>query len=158
MKKKKRISRKKSVRKSDKSDTIKKGISREKKIDQRIREKQKLFLELFMKRLCNVARTCKAVNISRETYYDWMKRYPRFRRSCQEAREGLIDELESHGYRLIFEEGDGRLLIFYLCNLGKERGWSNRHMIEGNPDMPLTVVISDQYKPKAGEEQKGAGG
>lgn len=150
MKKKTKKKKRKSTRKSDKSDTIKK----------RIAEKQKLFIDIYPKRLCNIARTCKAIGISRETFYEWFNKFPKFKRACHEAKESLKDDLESQGYKLIFEEGDGRLLIFYLCNLAKDRGWSNRHMHEGgDADKPIRVVVqgvdlSKYPKPKESSDKK----
>lgn len=144
---KKRKLKKKITCKSDKSDTIKK----------RIKEKQKLFLSLHDKKACNVSLTCNAIGISRETYYEWRKKYPSFNKACEDSEEGLIDRAESQ-LVINWQSGKETSLIFFLCNKGKHRGWQNRHMIEGNPDMPLTVVISDRYEPKTGKEQKGAGG
>jgi hypothetical protein len=144
---KKRKTRKKSTRKSYKSDTIKKE-------QKRTQEKQELFIQEYPKKLCNVAATCRAIGISRDTFYDWQQKFPEFKKQCADAREELIDKLESQAYINCFN-GSDKMLIFVLCNIAKERGWSNRHMLEGgDPNKPVRVVVQGVDLSKYPQQQE----
>jgi len=138
--------RKKSACKSDKSDTIKK----------KTQEKQKLFISLYKNKACNVSATCAAVNISRETFYDWLKRYPSFGKKCVEIEESLIDFAETKLMECI-QDHNMTAIIFFLTNKGKGRGWKNQYQLKhegGDPHKPVRVVVQgvdlSQY-PKAQE-------
>ena len=114
--------RKESTRKSDKSDTIKKGQNRTK-------EKQELFLNQFPKNACNVSVTCKSININRDTYYDWLRKFPKFAKACKDAEESLIDYAESKLMHQI-DLGNMTAIIFFLCNRGEKRGWRHVNKID----------------------------
>ena len=114
-----------------------------KKEQKRTREKRKLFMNLFAEKLCNISATCKAVNISRETYYEWRKKYPKFAKACDDAAESLVDFAES---KLMAQINTGNMtaIIFFLTNKGKRRGWKNQYQLKhegGDPNKPVRVVV-----------------
>ena len=131
-KKQSKKKKKKTTRKSDKSDTIKK----------RTREKQKLFLQLFEHKAANISMTCESIGISRDTYYEWRKKYPKFDQGCKEIEEGLIDFAESQ-IIINIKNGKETSLIFFLCNKAKHRGWENLNKIQHftDPDNPPTIIV-----------------
>ena len=138
---KRQKAKKRSARKSNKSNTIKKGSSRGKKIEERIQEKQKLFLETYPRKACNVSLTCAAVSISRFTFYNWCKDNDEFAQACRDIEEGLVDRAESRLVECI-DAHNVPAIIFFLCNKGKHRGWQNRHMLEGgDPSKPVRVIV-----------------
>ena len=51
------------------------------------------FLEVFASKMGNVSKACKAAQISRQTYYDWLK-IDDFANKVEEVREGLLDFAE----------------------------------------------------------------
>jgi hypothetical protein len=136
MKKTKKKQRAKRTRKSDKSDTIKKE-------QERTKEKRDLFLQGFSEYACNISATCKAVSISRETYYDWRRKYPEFAKACDDAEESMIDFAESKLMKQI-DVGNMTAIIFFLTNKGKRRGWKNQYQLKhegGDPDKPVRIVL-----------------
>jgi len=56
---------------------------------------QERFIEVFPKKLLNIAATCRAVNIHRSTYYRWVDKSDTFRRNLHDASEGLKDDVET---------------------------------------------------------------
>jgi hypothetical protein len=75
----------------------------------------------------NISLACKTVNISRDTYYRWMKS-SRFKSDVDDALESVIDHVESKLIQLI-EEGNLSAIIFFLKCKGKSRGWFEKQEI-----------------------------
>ncbi|HEC88449.1 MAG TPA: hypothetical protein ENI52_03940 [Thermoplasmata archaeon] len=134
--------RKKKIRKTVNSDTIKK----------RIQVKQDLFLRFFERKACNVSATCKAIGINRDTYYEWRKKHTSFDHKCKEIEESLIDDAETQLY-LNIRAGKETSLIFFLCNKGKHRGWQNVNRIDLSASESLQKYLSKMEK-LWGEEKK----
>ena len=44
--------------------------------------------------MCNICRACKAINIERKTYYNWLKKFPIFKQRVEEVKESLTDMVE----------------------------------------------------------------
>ncbi len=128
-----------STRKSNKSNTIKK---RAKKIEERIKEKKRLFLERHPRNACNVSTTCKDLSISRFTFYNWRKGDKSFDKKCKEVEEIMIDRTESRLMECI-DAHNIAAIIFFLCNKGKKRGWQHVQKIEHStdPDNPPTIIV-----------------
>lgn len=130
------MKRKKSKR-PDKSYTIKK---RRKAVQDDIKRRQELFLQIYESKACNISLACKAVNISRPTFYDWCSKYPEFAKRCDEIENGLIDMAESQLY-INIRNGKEVSLIFFLCNRRPER-WKNVQRIEGGDvSKPIQIVV-----------------
>ena len=56
---------------------------------------QKQFLEIYTDKNCSIAKTCKAMNISRRAYYNWADANPRFKQAVHDLKEDLKDFAES---------------------------------------------------------------
>jgi len=97
------------------------------------------FLEVFASKLGNVSKACEAANISRQTYYDWMKDET-FANQVEEVREGLIDFAE---HQLLSNIKDGRTaeILFYLKTKGKKRGYIERQEVDTVGDKMFEVKI-----------------
>lgn len=131
--------KKKSICKSNISNTIKK---RAKKTEERIKEKKRLFLERHPHNACNVSTTCKDLNISRFTFYNWRKADKSFDKKCNEVEEIMIDRAESRLMECI-DDHNIAAIIFFLCNKGKKRGWQHVQKIEHStdPENPPTIIV-----------------
>jgi len=87
-------------------------------------KKKGLFIGQFEAAGCNISACCKAINIDRKTYYNWLKNDPEFSTQCSDCEEELIDLAESQLFKNI-TTGNVTSLIFFLCNKGKHRGWQS---------------------------------
>lgn len=90
--------------------------------DENTKVDKKDLLKVFKKKLCNVSATCEAANISRQTFYEYMKKDKKFERAIEDAKEGLIDFAESKLMEGI-NNGDSGLIQFFLRTKGRSRGY-----------------------------------
>lgn len=104
--------------------------------------KKEMFVNLFTRKKTNIAETCKAMGISRRTYYNWYKEDEDFSESIDEAREALLDWAEGR-LRSRMRAGSDAAVIFFLKTQGKKRGYVERQSIEhsGQVDSALTVKV-----------------
>lgn len=61
------------------------------------------FLEIYMNNMCHVERSCKLFGISKNTYYQWYKRYPDFKEKCDnvvDELKGMVDDSMIRGIKL----------------------------------------------------------
>jgi hypothetical protein len=72
-----------------------------------------------------VSTASKAVGISRQTHYDWLKTDETYRKSVEGIEDQTLDFAESHLHQLI-EAGNVVATIFYLKTKGKRRGYVER--------------------------------
>ena len=129
--------------KSDKTDTVEK----------RIAESKKNFLDAFENVAANISATCKAVGISRETYYDWCKNDEMFAKGCESIKKSLIDIAETQ-LMINVRKGKEASLFFFLCNRAPDR-WKNIQRIEhsGKIDAPPStniIQVLSEVEPKSG--------
>ena len=85
-----------------------------------------LMLEALKESGCNVSKSCDAVNINRDTHYDWLSKDPDYAGSV-EAQEQMIDKVESWVFNKIFDaQRDNDQLKaadMYLKARAKNRGY-----------------------------------
>jgi len=82
------------------------------------------FLTLLAKNAGNVSSTCRAFNMTRRTYYNWLEDES-FKAIVDEIQESLIDNAESKLQKLINEDSPVAIL-FYLKTRAKSRGYIER--------------------------------
>ena len=83
-----------------------------------------------------ITSACKSVDISRQTYYNWLKDDPEFNLAAEEIQESAIDFVESKlmqkidGVYVSGKEGEvydlppsDTAIIFFLKTKGKKRGY-----------------------------------
>ena len=117
----------------------------------RTRLKKKRFLELFFKLSGNVKVICEQIDISRNTYYEWMKKDKVFADKVKNEEEGLIDFVEGKLMNLINDKNIAAV-IFFLKTKGKKRGYieSAEHIHSGG----VVMEISDKFLPKRDKDGK----
>lgn len=93
-----------------------------------ILQKRDLFVEAYRLQVCRVSSACKCINISRGTFYNWMKDDPAFAVNVKEARDELLDLAESQVYKNVLA-GKETSLIFLLCNKRPEE-WKNIQRVD----------------------------
>ena len=84
---------------------------------------QERFIEVFPKKLLNVAATCRAVHIHRSTYYRWVDKCDTFRRNLHDASEGLKDDIEGIIIKKALIDKDMQCLLLLARAKMKDRGW-----------------------------------
>jgi hypothetical protein len=89
------------------------------------------FVQAYENNAGNISLACKKANISRSTYYRWLKEDLEFQEKTDEVKEALIDLAETMLLKKI-REGSTPELIFFLKTQGKKRGYIERveHKIE----------------------------
>lgn len=110
---------------------------------------RQIFLEAFKNKAGSVTAACRAVGISRKTFYEWKKKSSKFRDQVEMVEEELIDFAESALFKLI-AEGNARSTIFFLKTRGKKRGYSEKYEAQkanaedknkANKQAPAAVII-----------------
>ena len=107
--------------------------------------KMKDFLEAYDRSLGNVSTACRAVGITRRTFYNWKNGNEGFRQSVEELDAYNLDFAETMLMKHI-REGDTTSLIFYLKTKGRERGYVERVEAtgaNGSPLVPAPVVLTE---------------
>ena len=69
-----------------------------------------------------VTTACKAVGVSRDTHYRWLKEDPGYATAVHDITEVAVDFAETHLHKLI-QEGNPAATIFFLKTKGKRRGY-----------------------------------
>ena len=109
--------------------------------------RKKLFIKAYKLNKCNITKACEAMEMSRQTFYDWMNSDAEFKVEAENAREERLDHLEDKLFELVdgatydalTHEGEiVRLqdkpnptsVIFALKTLGKHRGYIERQEID----------------------------
>ena len=90
---------------------------------------KKAMLEALEKSLGVVTSACKAVDISRETHYRWMREDEDYKAAVEGLSDVAIDFAESQLHKQI-KEGSAAATIFYLKTKGKKRGYVERQEVE----------------------------
>jgi transposase-like protein len=83
------------------------------------------FIEILTKQAGNVAGACRAMNINRRTYYNWMEKHEEFKLTVEDITEALIDDAES-GLQKLIKDGNVVAILFYLKTRAKSRGYIER--------------------------------
>ena len=77
---------------------------------------------IYEKKGCNITSTCKALGISRKTFYEWRAKKKKLAEALEEKEESIIDYAESKLVEHI-QNDDIQALIFFLRTKGKKRGY-----------------------------------
>jgi tRNA(Leu) C34 or U34 (ribose-2'-O)-methylase TrmL len=79
--------------------------------------------------LGNVTLSCKAMNISRDTHYRWMREDKEYRRAVKDMENAALDFAESQLLKQI-AKGNPLSTIFFLKCKGKKRGYIEQNNLE----------------------------
>jgi hypothetical protein len=73
----------------------------------------------------NIAATARHFNVERASVRDFIGRHPALQQVLSDAREGMLDDVESALYRAALD-GEGWAVCFFLKTQGKTRGYGDR--------------------------------
>ena len=118
---------KKEIEQLDKPDTIP--------------QKKKRFIEILENKLGNISDACKAMNMSRQTFYDWKEQDDDFKEDVENVKEGLLDLAESKLLENV-NNNENIAIIFYLKTKGKQRGYIEKQEVE--VVRPISEVLFDE--------------
>jgi len=90
---------------------------------------KKALIKAMQKNLGNITASCKAVGVSRDTYYYHYNNDEDFKRECDECENIALDFVESKLHEQI-DEGIPSSTIFFLKTKGKKRGYIEKQEIE----------------------------
>ena len=108
--------------------------------------KKQKFIEAYKLAKCNISKACEAINISRQAFYDWREKYPKFAKQVEGIEDGFDDKIEGVLLRNA-EMGRQRAVEFWLTN-HKKKKYSNTIKNEhtGADGSPLTFIIEKSYE------------
>jgi hypothetical protein len=87
------------------------------------KQKKVNILEIFASSFgLSVDSACKIVDISRKTFYNWLKEDQKFKETYEALGESIIDFAEASLIKQI-QEKNTKATIFYLKTKGKKRGY-----------------------------------
>lgn len=94
-------------------------------------KKKEILLEVLQKRHGIISDACKAVNVSRPTFYKWKREDKEFSDAVDEINEQVVDLAENALIKKI-KEGDVTSIIFFLKTKGRNRGYQEKTEIDIN--------------------------
>lgn len=100
------------------------------------------FLRAFEEGLGNVSHACKAIGITRKTYYDWIAKDEDFKEKAEHIEEASLDFAETMLKKNI-RDGKEASIFFYLKTKGKSRGFTERKEYDFPSGISLNVSKSD---------------
>lgn len=89
-----------------------------------------------------VSIACDKVGVSRQTFYRWKREDPDFAAEVEDIEERALDVVEGCMFNGI-TAGDSRLIIYYLNNKGRKRGYGIRSGSDDNRSSTITLRISE---------------
>lgn len=123
--------------KNDKSDTIKRKGSNQRRPYKFTPEKKAKWLAAFGK-THNVSASCASIKINRNTVYEHRKADPGFAEKWQTEEDRVLDAIESKLYASAIG-GDRVCMFFVLCNRRPE-SWRHKAQLEHSGAVDLEVV------------------
>ena len=104
-------------------------------------DKKKKFIEALKLNLGNITEACKASNVGRQTYYDWIDKDEDFKQQCEDVGESLLDLAENKLLEKI-NKYDTTSIIFFLKTKGKKRGYIEKQEFEVHK--PIEDITFDE--------------
>ena len=104
--------------------------------------KKKAMIGALQQSLGVVTSACKAVGISRETHYEWLREDADYKYKVEDLSNIALEFAESQLHNQI-KNGSTPATIFYLKTKGKKRGYIERQEIQHENLEPLTIEIID---------------
>jgi hypothetical protein len=96
----------------------------------KLETKKQTFIECLKANIGNITKACEQLQISRQTYYNWLND-AEFRENINNIDEFILDRVEQALLTQI-ENGNIAGIIFYLKTKGKKRGYVEKAEVEQN--------------------------
>ena len=105
-------------------------------------DKQIKFINKYVNSYCNVSKACKAVDISRQTFYAWSKEADTFREAVEQAKEALKDRWEDEINKQVFEDRNPVVLNKFAPMVLRDRGYADIKDVNLSGQQDNNVVIT----------------
>ena len=110
------------------------------------KQMKKDLLLVLEKNMGVITPSLKTLNLSKHYFNKWMANDPEFRTAVENIKSIALDFVESKLFKLI-ESGNVVSVLFYLKCQGKERGYIDRQLIEGEVKLdPIKIIIKTDGK------------
>ncbi len=126
---------------------------RQSKVEKRIKKENEALLKALAQTSGIIASACKAVNISRHTFYNFCNDDPEFNEKVEDIKEQQKDFAESLILKKM-KEGDTSMIIFYAKTQMKDRGYCERHEITGKNGKSLIQSEETDLSTLSDEERQ----
>ena len=113
--------------------------AKESKISKTSKSKEE-FLAVFEQKMCLLSVTCRALNMSRETYYAWINKDPNFLKRCQEIQVALKDFGESKLISLMNAD-NANAIIHFNKTKNRDRGYGDQ--VSEQTSEPIVIIHKD---------------
>ena len=112
-----------------------------------LKDNQVKFINAYVNSYCNVSKACASVDITRQTYYRWLKESDNFTVAVDQAREALKDRWEDEINKQVFEDRNPVVLNKFAPMVLKDRGYAdikdvNLHQ-SGQQDNNVIITVVD---------------
>ena len=118
---------------------------------QRPEEYKKRLLEALERSLGIVTAACKAVGVSRDTFYRYYNEDSDFRSKVDDINNITLDFAENQLLKKI-KEGSERSILFYMKYKGRKRGYSDSIDITSGGDKIISEINVNIIPPKKEDE------
>ena len=119
-------------------------------------DKQIKFINKYVNSYCNVSKACKAVDISRQTFYAWSKEADTFREAVEQAKEALKDRWEDEINKQVFEDRNPVVLNKFAPMVLRDRGYADIKDVNlsGQQDNNVVITVVDSVVHEEIEEEE----
>jgi hypothetical protein len=124
-----------------------------------LKDNQVKFINAYVNSYCNVSKACASVDITRQTYYRWLKESDSFNVAVEQAREALKDRWEDEINKQVFEDRNPVVLNKFAPMVLKDRGYAdikdvNLHQTGQQDNNVVITVVENAIESKEEEEQR----
>jgi hypothetical protein len=107
------------------------------------------FIEVYKKNLGIISVACEKCNISRQTYYDWMKNDPDFKQAIADADESTIDWAEGKLFKAV-DDGNVKATTYLLDAKARQRGYGAKLELQhsgivAQPTLNVAPELAQQF-------------
>jgi len=92
----------------------------------------------------NLTAAARILGVTRQTLYNYRKRYKTVNDAIEEQRETMLDNAESVLYRAVLN-GEAWAVCFFLKTQGKKRGYIERLQQESTGEITVRVVRDSKH-------------
>ncbi|GAB6036152.1 hypothetical protein JCM15519_07110 [Fundidesulfovibrio butyratiphilus] len=90
-----------------------------------------------------VTNICERLGCSRQTFYDYLRRFPKVEQALQDERDKILDLGEGSLYALV-QGGDFNATKYLLNCKGKDRGWGETQQIQQETTSRRVVFVAPE--------------
>jgi len=121
-----------------------------------LKDNQIKFINAYVNSYCNVSKACKAVDISRQTFYAWSKEADTFREAVEQAKEALKDRWEDEINKQVFEDRNPVVLNKFAPMVLRDRGYADIKDVNlsGQQDNNVVITVVDSVVHEEIEEEE----